>query len=106
MNKVCTLSNEWTLYADANSDPWLVHLDGRCRWPHEVIANASFHEAEVLVRAVQRDLLIKDETWILPGADPRFRAIDKARMAMEIMLLKRMSEDVGSHSLLSRDMGN
>jgi len=42
--------------------------------------------ARAIFHALMRQLRIMDLTWVHPGEDPRFKAVDKARLKMEMTL--------------------
>lgn len=44
--------------------------------------------ARAIYHAIKRQLDVMDLTWVNPGLDPRFKAVDKARLAMEDELRK------------------
>ncbi len=83
MTKVCALMHGWTLHADEERNPWLLHRDGRRRAPAEMIYQP---EAREIFRAIKRQLDIMDDNWRFPGNDARFRACDKAKLALHYAL--------------------
>lgn len=92
MNRVGEVGYGWTLYADSVGDqlapilPRLVHRDGRRRTPIQVAESEDPGQAREIFREIKRQLDIADREWVNPGQDPCFRALDLAKISMQLAL--------------------
>lgn len=85
MVEILKLPHGWSLYKDCG-DPFFRHRDGRVRTPFEFSACP---EARTVFRDLKRELDIADTDWTAPGEHGSFRAMDKAKIALQLSLQTR-----------------
>ena len=84
MTQILGLPHGWHLYRDCDS-PFFRHRDGRVRTPFEFAGQS---EARTVFREVKKALDVADVEWRNPGADGAYRAMDKAKLALQLSLMQ------------------
>lgn len=83
MTKVMDLPRGWTLWANPdNADPRFL---GPYGWRNHMEV-ALKPEAVELFRAIKRQLDVVDREWHRPGAELRYKALDRAKLAIQLSL--------------------
>jgi hypothetical protein len=102
MIKVADLACGWSLHADPdNANPYYLTPKGLRRMPAEL----AYHpDARILMRQTKQLLDVMDIEWKQPGNDVRFRATDRAKLALQVALIMsgRYDESLLEHDVSGR----